>query len=300
MNSCCFLDTGGEYDAGTNAWTSTFGPGAPTVRASHAAALLGDATMVWGGLGVGSRTTNTGATYCSCSFYRDQDGDGYGDPASLLRDCAFVTPPPGYVADDRDCDDADPATNPGATDASCDGIDQNCSGAADEGYVAVATSCGVGPCAATGTSACVLGVETNVCVPGTAAPEICDGVDNDCDGQVDNAPAGVSTLTVARSGATAQLAWTATISAATYDVSRGAMGTLRATSGDFTAAVDACVANDQGGTSAIDGTPPAPDDGFWYLVRGTNCAGAGSYDEGGASQSGSRDAEIGASTSACP
>ena len=62
------------------------------VRDKHIAVWDGGRMIVWGGMGAGSRTLNSGATYCSCSFYADVDGDGYGNPASLLRDCSFVTP----------------------------------------------------------------------------------------------------------------------------------------------------------------------------------------------------------------
>ncbi|MEY4577765.1 MAG: hypothetical protein RL701_2468 [Pseudomonadota bacterium] len=41
---------------------------------------------------------------------------------------------------------------PAANDTSCNGVDDNCNGSADEGYVAVATSCGVRACARTGST----------------------------------------------------------------------------------------------------------------------------------------------------
>ncbi len=299
-NSCCFLADGAEYDLGTNAWTPTSVAGAPAARGQHVGGHLGTAAIVWGGLGTGSRTLNSGATYCACSFYADVDGDGYGNPASKLRDCSFVTPPPGYVKDASDCNDAAASVNPGATDASCDGIDQNCSGVADEGFVSGPSSCGVGTCVSTGVTSCVAGAIVDTCTPGVASPEICDGIDNDCDGFVDNVPLGVAALTAAKSGAVVQLTWSALFSAAFYDVTRGLLGTLRAGGGDFTPSVDACVANDQAGTTTADAAPVPPGDGFWYLVRGNNCAGAGSYDEGLASQSGSRNAEVDASALACP
>jgi hypothetical protein len=78
-------------------------------------------------------------------------------------------------------DSCTPGT-PAASDATCDGIDDNCNGQTDEGFVPSPTSCGLGACAATGATSCVNGVVTNTCVPGTpAASDVaCDGIDNDC------------------------------------------------------------------------------------------------------------------------
>ena len=76
--------------------------------------------------------------------------------------------------------------------------------------------------------------------------------------------------------------------------------TLRGTGGDFTAAVSACLADDTASTSLTVTEMPAVGDGSWYLIRGGNCGGQGSYDSGGAAQAGSRDAEINASVSSCP
>ncbi|MCK6523355.1 hypothetical protein L6R49_18230 [Myxococcota bacterium] len=59
----------------------------------------------------------------------DDDGDGYGDDATLVTTC---TPPGGssWVNEGGDCDDDDPAVNPGAA-LGCDGEDYNCDGAVD-------------------------------------------------------------------------------------------------------------------------------------------------------------------------
>lgn len=127
-------------------------------------------------------------------YYRDEDGDGFGNPTLEQPDC---TKPSGYVEQSGDCDDRDPNTRPGAEET-CDGEDNNCDSIADEnldiqtwywdedadgygveeqtvegcappvGYAPLAEDCD--------------DINPNI-HPGEK--EECDAVDNDCDGKVD-------------------------------------------------------------------------------------------------------------------
>ncbi|TVQ97750.1 MAG: hypothetical protein EA398_14225 [Deltaproteobacteria bacterium] len=55
-------------------------------------------------------------------WYRDADGDGFGNPSVSLRACSQ---PSGYVSNNQDCDDSNPFINPNAQPR-CDGARNNC------------------------------------------------------------------------------------------------------------------------------------------------------------------------------
>ena len=118
----------------------------------------------------------------------DEDGDGYYSTASDPS-CAFPL---------DDCNDNAFGINPGITDDSCDTVDNNCSGTADDEFGSQPTSCGVGECGSTGTATCDTGdgVITDTCTPGTPQTEgpfgdatCTGGLDEDCDGTFDTVSA---------------------------------------------------------------------------------------------------------------
>jgi hypothetical protein len=92
-------------------------------------------------------------------------------------------------------DNCTPGTPVSATDTTCDGLDDDCNGLIDDGYVPLATYCGLGECVSSGTEECVDGSLVDNCTPGPPGtegpytdplPDTCtDTLDNDCDGFTD-------------------------------------------------------------------------------------------------------------------
>ena len=127
------------------------------------------------------------------TWYDDADDDGYGDPASARQACDAH---PGAVAYAGDCDDQDAAAFPGAEEV-CDERDNDCDGVVDEGvttrFYDDADADGFGD-ADLPVDACAL-PDDGALVAGDCDPtdgevfpgsqELCDGVDNDCDGEAD-------------------------------------------------------------------------------------------------------------------
>ncbi|MDO8631430.1 MAG: MopE-related protein, partial [Phycisphaerales bacterium] len=101
------------------------------------------------------------------------DGDGFGDDSVTYESCVS-TAPSGYVEDGGDCDDASAAYNPAAAEADCtDPNDYNCDG-----------SVGYADDDLDGFAACEDCDDTEAAA-NSGEVEACDGIDNDCDGTVD-------------------------------------------------------------------------------------------------------------------
>jgi hypothetical protein len=129
-------------------------------------------------------------------FYLDLDGDGFGTNDSGILACA---PPPGTRENAGDCNDSTATQSPVALER-CNGIDDNCNGRIDDGALLDAEQADAGRlefrCEVPGArGVCSLGRSICrggqiVCVPRfSASREVCNGgVDDDCDGQADEAP----------------------------------------------------------------------------------------------------------------
>ncbi|MCB9697402.1 MAG: putative metal-binding motif-containing protein [Alphaproteobacteria bacterium] len=130
-------------------------------------------------------------------LYRDADGDRFGDPTTSAMRCVAG---PDWVVDDSDCDDALAAVNPDAREV-CNGVDDDCDGQTDiddQGVIGVeirfedADGDGYGsvPIETCGERGVLVGGD---CADGDPArhpyaEEVCDQLDDDCDGLVDDDP----------------------------------------------------------------------------------------------------------------
>ncbi|MFH1469822.1 MAG: MopE-related protein [Pseudomonadota bacterium] len=144
--------------------------------------------------------------YHTVPFYRDADGDGYGDDAEPYPDlvCSSATLS-GYSTLGGDCDDTQPDINPGEPEL-CDDTDHDCDGTIDNGLVYPYGTVfyldidgdGYGSASTTGCAAwtgwILVGGDCDDADPAIhpGATEVCDAtpVDNDCDGDAD--PVGAS------------------------------------------------------------------------------------------------------------
>ena len=148
------------------------------------------------------------------TYFVDSDNDNFGDATASMDTCA-TEPPAGYAANASDCDDSNPDIHPGITEI-CDGIDNDCSGTADDGltvytYYLDSDNDSYGDAAIT-TDTCAdaapSGYVLNAldCNDGNAdinpdAMEIADGLDNNCNGMIDEGTTGTAEV----SGKTWQL-----------------------------------------------------------------------------------------------
>jgi large repetitive protein len=146
------------------------------------------------GMAFGVRATTDGGLVVG-AFQTDPVDPDYGD-GDYGEGTAFTFPlvpiglsdedEDGWTIIDGDCDDSDPAVNPAATEV-CNGTDDDCDGALDEGFPDTDSD---------GQANCVDldddgdgDADLSDCAPldpsrYAGAPEACDGIDSDCDGDL--------------------------------------------------------------------------------------------------------------------
>ena len=142
-------------------------------------------------------------------WYEDADEDGAGDINTMIEACA---PPEGYIADSSDCDDTNSNIHPNATEY-CDSIDNDCDGDIDDDDSSVVGTQtwyldhdgdsfgdGAWPLQRCTQPSGYVGDSTDCndlsafAFPGGL--EVCDGLDNDCDGDIDDADVSTDTTTM--------------------------------------------------------------------------------------------------------
>jgi len=261
--------------------------------------LTGDRELIWSFLGINlpDSTTNEPASHGFVRFRIE--------PKAGVTEGTIITNTAAIVFDLEDPVVTEPAVttityhalpaNDIPVTEICNGIDDDCNGVVDDQLGT--TSCGVGACAHT-VSDCASGLP-QACDPfAGATAEICDGVDNDCDGVVDIQAAG-PVLAMGLSSADSVDWSTPPTSFGVFDLVSGSLNTLLSTGGDFGVATDLCVANDTWATSMIDTPALAPGEAVWYLVRNEECGGQGQYESAGYGQAAERSPDINAGAG-CP
>jgi hypothetical protein len=113
-------------------------------------------------------------------------------------------------------------------------------------------------------------------------------------------PTGELEIQVDKSGGDLEISWTPLAGATEYDVVRGDLDLLRSSGGNYSIATKECIGNDRTIAPVTHAENPNPGKGFWYLARGDNCGGKGTYDTTGPGQQGPRDAAVAASPLDCP
>lgn len=130
----------------------------------------------------------------TATYFADADGDGFGDASNSLVSCSQ---PDGYVLVTNDCNDNDDLINPEAAEI-CNHIDDNCDGQIDENggtdvFFVDSDGDGFGDenisqiaCFQPEGFAGVAGdCNDNNSEVNPAATEVCNGIDDNCDGQID-------------------------------------------------------------------------------------------------------------------
>jgi hypothetical protein len=265
------LNTGGRYNPTTNSWAATStGASVPPPREWHTAVWTGNEMIVWGGyahftaLNTGGRydpstnawtATSIGTNVPSTRYFHAAAWTGtemtvWGGFPYTTQGGVYCACPNGALAF-RDAD-GDGYGDPVLSVAVCDGNPPL-------GYVTNGDDCNDAD---------------NSVHPGAA--ESCNGLDDDCDGTIDNQvprPAEVEAISV-DGGNDTTLSWASLGEGEIYDVASSTITGLQAQG--VTTAI--CLAHDVLVTSYVDERDaPTEGDAYVYVVRARSACGSGSY-----------------------
>ena len=237
---------GSRYDPIADAWSPMSVTNVPGPRGiDFSMTLTGPRTLVWGGTRSWYGALRDGGAYIS-----DADLDGWGDGEDNCPTIANASQA------DADADNAGDACDncPGLLNVGQDDIDED----------GVGTACD--NCPQTGNAG-------QADVDGDAHGDVCDCAPSDGTAFAISAEIGGVVFPNRTT-----LAWQGTTSGGsvtTYDVLRGDIFAFPVGSGS-----DTCPGPSVSGTSIAETTVVAPGTGYWFIVRGRNACGAGSYGQG--------------------
>jgi len=254
---------GGRYDPTLDAWETTSTATTLNVYGGYTkTAWTGNVMLVWGqnngptDSGMGARYDPVADSWLPTST--DSAPSAGGTVAWIgkgllvwqeklhLYSLSADADHDGFTACGGDCDDGNPAVRPGAVEA-CNGIDDNCNGLVDETFDQDGdgrTSCG-GDC-------------------------------DDADPFVWGAPLEVSAVLLA-GGPPAQITWDVQDASAGPETAYDLVSGTRAALGAFDASTAACLIPGGQPPGTDNRGDPARGQMFWYLVRGRNSCGSGTY-----------------------
>ena len=259
-----WLATGARYDPLMDSWTPVSEIDAPAARSNHTAVWTGHVMIVWGGA-----SDNSGGRY-------EPETDVWEDTSTISAPSARENHTAVWTGSCMIVWGGGSRTGgmyilEQTVDNDGDGLSE-CAGDCNDGSPLV--------------------------LPG--ALEICDGLDNDCDGEIDEGATPGLTGGVRLLSDRSSIVWASPPGATSYDIVKGNLQSLKASRGDFAISLSTCVEDDSPDNSCTDTTVPPVGQGFYYLVRTFGCGQNGTYDDGSASQVESRDPEIQMSPVRCP
>ncbi len=187
--------------------------------------------------------TNGGVEICDG---KDNDCNGLADDNTMDSGsaCAATTPPKGAcIANGVTTCSMGVLVCAGATDPvveTCNNIDDDCDGVKDDNvtqgcYTGTPGTSGVGACH-NGTQTCAAGVFGACTAQVTPSAELCNGIDDDCNGVIDNGPGGVAIKQTCYTG-TAGTMGVGTCKTGTQTCAFGAFG---ACAGEIKPTTDIC------------------------------------------------------------